>query len=1406
VEFELLGPLRVVEGDRDLTPARLKQRALLAMLLLHREEVVPGAQLIEALWGEEPPGTAQTALHGHVSALRKLIGTDRIRTRPPGYLLQVSADELDVARFESLVAQARERDDPDERSACLREALALWRGEPLADLRYEAFAERETARLEELRLASVEDRIDADLALGRHHELVAELEPLVAEHAFRERLRGQLMLALYRCGRQADALHVFQSGRRALVEGLGIDPGPALQQLQRRILNQDPSLDAEARSQVARRQQARAPVSPHRPAPAAERPELGEERKVATILFADVSGSTELGERLDPERLRALLRTFFEAMSGVIASWGGTLEKYIGDAIVAVFGVPTAHEDDPERAVRASLEMLERLEELNRTFEERHGITLAIRIGIDTGEVIAPIGGAGNQLVAGDTVNVAARLEQAAEPGAVLVGERTHMTTRRAFRFAQPLALEVKGESGAVIAHRVEGVLPASERRAAALQSPLIGRARELNQLNGLLDEAVETASPRLVLVYGPAGIGKSRLTREFLAAARERGEPAALTGRCPATGRGISYWALAEILRQAFGIALDDPAEAASDRLVTGARLALAGLGFPEDELARTAFALATTAGIALPDNPLDRLEPRLVADELTRAWPRFASALASKRPTIVVIEDLHWAGEPLVEMLERLVARSSGPLLLLATARPEFAQAQPGFAAGREGVTSISLQALSDSEGGALVDGLLRSGELPEELRGEIVRTAEGNPFFLEEIVLRLIDTEALVQDGERWQTGVDAPGIGLPDTVHGVLASRIDALPPGDKRVLQEAAVVGRVFWQEPLVRVLGAAPVGAALLRLEDRGFVVARPTSSLDGQEEYQFKHALVRDVAQSGLPKARRARAHAEHAVWLEELAADRRDELAELIAVHYQAALTGEDADLAWADDPTGWETARRRGFEALLEAGSVARHRFAISRALELHELARSLALGNPLEEGRALAALGDDHEAAYHGDEAFAAYGPALDVLRGVPGAEPQRARVCLMASRMAAVKWGGFRTKPTPTAMERFLEEGLELATDEETLNWLTVLKGNVGLRWVWSGRDDPLRIEERLENAQRGVELAESLDLPDLLSQAYRTHGLLQSAVGRWHETVDIARRDLRLADRLERTEQAFALFWNAIFLMEIAGEFQTNLHVAERALEVARGLTPHEVMHGTHTLMCARYHLGRWSELEPVAGEHLDALAKEPGIVCPYVRSGPLFAALALAHKGRLDRADELAATLTPDFDGPKLPEALLARYLVARGDPPGGRDLAERILGRAVYAEENAYEILAMLDALIALEDWDALTAFLPRARAFSDALALVGPASDRAEGLACAAAGDRAGAQQHLARALECFERMGVLFDAALTKERLATVASNGDAARLRHEAEAAYRQLEAVPHLERMRTALSAHAGRP
>ncbi|HEY7073775.1 MAG TPA: BTAD domain-containing putative transcriptional regulator [Solirubrobacteraceae bacterium] len=320
MRFELLGPLKVLEGESEVTPARPKQRALLSLLLLRRGEVVPGAQLIDALWGEEPPGTAQTALHGHVSTLRKLIGADRIETRPPGYSLQVAPDEVDVGRFESLVAAARSLDDPGERSTGLRAALALWHGEPLVELRGEPFAEREIARLEELRLAALEDRIDADLALGRHRELVAELEPLVAEHVFRERPRGQLMLALYRCGRQADALHVFQRGRGALVEELGIEPGPALQELQLRILRHDPSLE----------------LSAHPPAPGP--PPVRDALKIAYAPWAgEPERSPLVGRDGELEQLGAALR---RAESGsaatvLVAGEGGIGKTRLAKAVAA---------------------------------------------------------------------------------------------------------------------------------------------------------------------------------------------------------------------------------------------------------------------------------------------------------------------------------------------------------------------------------------------------------------------------------------------------------------------------------------------------------------------------------------------------------------------------------------------------------------------------------------------------------------------------------------------------------------------------------------------------------------------------------------------------------------------------------------------------------------------------------------------------------------------------------------------------------------------------------------------------------------------------------------------------------------------------------------------------------------
>jgi DNA-binding SARP family transcriptional activator/tetratricopeptide (TPR) repeat protein len=1397
MKFAILGPIRVLDGDRDITPSRAKLKALLTVLLLDRNEVVPSDRLVEALWGESPPATALTALHGHVSALRKLLGPERIETHPPGYRMRIQSGELDVATFQSLVTEARLQQDSETRVQRLKEALGQWRGDPLADFRYEAFAQGEITRLAEMRRAALEDRIDADLELGRHHELVGELESLVLEHPLRERLRAQLMLALYRCGRGAEALHVFQEGRKELASELGIDPGPALRVLQDQILTQNASLDIEPPEEADEVAEGRDDR---------HRIELIEERKLATILFADVSSSAALEESIDPERLGALMTTYHAEVSDVTSTWGGTFERYAGDAIVAVFGVPSVREDDAERAVRAALEIVERVENLNRSFRERHGITLAVRIGINTGEVISS-GGAGDQpLVAGDVVKMAARLGQTADDGMILVGDRTYLMTRRTFRFAEASTPDLNGREPAVV-HAVRGWLRHLDQPPARLETPFVGRGREIARLTGSLDEVVASRTPHLMLVYGTAGIGKSRLTREFVGIARES-HPSLLVlkGRCLAAGRGITYWALGEILREAFGIALNDGVTSAAGRLWAGARRVLSGLGLADDELDRSVFALATTAGIALPNNPLDQTEPRAVADELARAWPRLATGLATKQPTVLLIEDLHWAGEQLIEMLERLTARAEGPLLVIATARPEFAEAHTRFGAGREGITTVSLQPFSEAEADSLMAGVLGSVRLPEEMRAGILRMAEGNPFFLEEIILRLIDSGAITREEDRWTVPPDAAPISLPDTVHGVLAARMDSLPAVEKRVLQEAAVVGRVFWEASLARVMPEQALRVALLGLEDKGLVTARPTSSIGGQAEFQFKHALVREVAYTGLPKVRRARAHAECASWLEELAGDRLDEFIELVAHHYRLAVAGEDADLAWAGDARELESLRARAFEVLLSAGTAARRRFAISKAIEIHEQALGLA-SDDLERATALADIGEDHEVNFHGDEALEAYGEALALVRSRPEAISLRARICLMAGRMAAVKWGIFRSEPTPSAVEQLIDEGFEAATDDETRNWLMVLKGTLGLRWLWwqyesdeSAIKDPLPLSERIRYAEEGVETAERLDRPALLSLAYRTLGLLQSLAGSWGRTVEIARRDLLLANQLEPSEKAFALFFNAIFLMEIEGEYLPSLPHAEHSLEIARGLTRHELMHGTYTVMNALYHLGQWEGLDALAREHAEALNQEQGIGCPYSRVGPVVAATALAHQGRLDQAAEFAATLTPNLDRPALPEALLARYLVARGDAEAGLELSERILGRSIYAEENSFEVLAKLDALVALEDWSALTDFLPHARSFSEGLALIGPASDRAEGMVRAASGERDTAEDLFRRALSSFERMGVAFEAALTKEQLATVTSVDDAVRLRKEALAVYERLGAEPHAERMRAALA------
>ncbi len=1121
---------------------------------------------------------------------------------------------------------------------------------------------------------------------------------------------------------------------------------------------------------------------------------VGEERKVVTILFADVIGSTALGEQLDPERLRALLGVYFAAMASIIESWGGTVEKYIGDAVMAVFGIPVIHEDDAERALRAALEMRQRLEELNADFARQHQVTLGVRIGVNTGEVMAPGGPAPDQgFVAGDPVNTAQRLEAAADPGEILVGERTFNATQRAFRFGEPKMLELKGKADAVRAHGLMEAMPeATPRGMRGLSAPMIGRDREHVTLTGLLDETIESGKPRLVVIYGLAGIGKSRLTNEFISSARaSSSEIRVLRGRCLAAGHGITYWALGEILRGACQIGLDEPSEVAREKLRTGVAEILEPLGLPPEDAQMTIAALATTVGIRLDDTPGEAGPGS--AEDLARAWPRFATAYAAAGPAIWVIEDLHWAGEPAVEMLAQITRRTDGPLLIVATARPEFADQHPGFGPAGQEAVSISLRPLTDNQSNDLVDRLLEVALLPEALRTEIIGKADGNPFFVEEILQRLIDEGALERDGERWRATQSIGEVKIPDSVQALLAARIDALQPEERRVLQEAAVVGRTFWAAAVEGAVGATDLESSLSSLERRGLILVRPTTTLAGQTEYLFKHALTRDVAYATLPKARRARAHAAVAEWIAELASDRTDEFAELIASHHWAAIRGDGADLAWMDDADGQEAARRRALAALLAAGRAARHRFAIDRAVELHEQALELGTSDP-ERLDALEQIGRDHETAFHGDAMFVAFMAALDIARKDPTARDRVVFLARHAAAMAAHRGGAFIKEPDVDVVEGLIREGLAAATDERERAWLLAANAAMirNLRRVVDDVREPM--QPRLDAAQEAARIAERLGDPNLMTEVADTLSELYLMEDDPKRALAALEPALPMLEKIERpASRAQSYHSLSVKLLWLTGDPARAEGLATQAYELGRRLSAHDQGHGTYSLMLTSYWLGNWDRVEELLAEHLANPELEHGVRCAAVQSGPALGAMVIAHRGDPERALATARHSTAWEDRPGPVEGQLAEALVTAGALEEGEALAGDVLNRAVGWRWHD-GARAMIAAFVQRGAWDELPALMEKVRPIRHADPLLNALAERASGQALAARGDMPGAHASLSRALAAFQGFPHVFEAARTQEALALVSDEAGRKRLLQEAIATYRSLGASPHLRR------------
>jgi class 3 adenylate cyclase/tetratricopeptide (TPR) repeat protein len=673
-----------------------------------------------------------------------------------------------------------------------------------------------------------------------------------------------------------------------------------------------------------------------------------ESRRTVTILFADVSGSTSLGEQLDPESLRVLMGRYFAEMRAIIERHGGMVEKFIGDAVMAVFGIPTLHEDDAMRAVRAAAEIRERLSDMNEELAAEREISIRFRTGVNTGQVVAGDPAAGQTLVTGDAVNTAARLEQAATPGEVVIGPLTYQLVRDAVE-VQPLEpLELKGKARPVTAYRLLAVSPGATGHARRLDAPLVGRESELAQLQQAFAEVITEQRCKLVTLLGQAGVGKTRLLTEFMASVASRST--VLVGHCLPYGEGITYWPVAEVIRMAAAIDEADDREAAMAKL----RRLAADAPTAEVVAERIGQAIGFDGGSA----------PQ---EEIFWAVRKLLETLARQRPLVMEFDDIQWADEAFLDLLEHIVQLGhDAPLLIVCPARPELLERRPGWDAGLAQATTLRLEPLAAEMAGQLMDQLPGGKELPHPLRARILEAAEGNPLFVEEMLGMLLDEGHLALNDGRWLATSELADVTVPPTISALLAARLDQLQPTERSLAERASVVGRSFEQAALVELLPDGQRGSvardllALVRKE-----LIRPDRSvLSAGDAYRFRHLLIRDAAYEALPKADRAELHARFGGWLERVSGDREEEYEEIIGHHLEQAHAYR-SQLGLRDATT--TALGERAAARLTAAGKRALEISGSAAAIGLMERAAALRKEPSAARGQILIALGDAIAAA-------------------------------------------------------------------------------------------------------------------------------------------------------------------------------------------------------------------------------------------------------------------------------------------------------------------------------------------------------------------------------------------------------------------------------------------------------
>jgi DNA-binding SARP family transcriptional activator len=811
MQFRVLGPLEI-ENDNSLLPLRgAKQRALLALLLMHPNQVLSRDLLIDGLWGETADERAGHSLEAQVSRLRKSLrpaGSQILLTRGTGYQLNVEADELDVLLFERLLEQAESAlggGDAAGAAATIRGALALWRGRPFEDVAYESFAQIEIERLEELRLGALEDRIDAELALGGHAQLVPELEAMVRKHPLRERFRAQLILALYRSGRQAEALAAYQDVRRALVDELGIEPGPALRELEQAILRQDVALRSVERERLVLMWGDR-----------------DERHKTVTVLFSEIEAAGRDDE--DPHFLERVLHGAAHELRVAVEYHGGTVERLAGGELMVVFGVPIAHEDDVLRAARSALGVADAVDALTEI--PGNGPGIECRTAIATG-LVRVVPASERPDLSGPVLATVRRLAETAAVGEILVDVETAVRAGGALTTEPAEPRTLRGHAKPLSVVRLVSVAAASAlRRPAATR--FVGRSSELSEVRSAFGTAVEERRCLVATIVGEAGIGKSRLVSELSEGLAV--SASLFTGKCVSYGDGATFLPLAEIVTQAAGAR---PA-AEIERL----------LGDDDDAGLIGGRIEELTAGSASDGS----------TGEAFWAVRRLFERLAQDRPLVLVFEDVHWAEPTLLDLIEYLGRWSRGtPVLVLCLACPDLVDERPVW----PGETLIRLGPLSEEEMLELVDSA--GGRIADELRARIAELAAGNPLFAEQLIAFAGDQPS--------------PALaGVPPSVDAVLSSRLDLLAEPERAVLQRAAVVGRDFWHGALLRLsppLDVPGVGRILLELSRKG-LIERGTSALPREDSFRFRHVLIRDVAYNAIPQELRAELHERLVDWLD--------------------------------------------------------------------------------------------------------------------------------------------------------------------------------------------------------------------------------------------------------------------------------------------------------------------------------------------------------------------------------------------------------------------------------------------------------------------------------------------------------------------------------------------------------